>query len=492
MRGPLLIPLIVACALFMENLDSTIIATALPAIASDIGASPIHLKLGVTSYLLSLAVFTPASGWIADKYGARLVFRLAIALFTVGSVCCGLSTSLATLVAARVLQGMGGAMMVPVGRLIVLRSVSRAEMVSALAWLTIPGTIGPMLGPPVGGFITTFFQWRYIFWINVPIGALGILLATLYVPDVRAEISRRFDPAGFLLTGIGLATLVTGATSLGLGVVPLWAGLLLAAGGVGCFWLYARHARRVEHPLIDLTLFRLASFRVSMTGGSLFRVGMGASPFLLPLLFQYGFGLTPFHSGLLTFVSAVGAMAMKFVAKPLLRRFGFRNTLMASAVLAGALVGVPALFTGSTPEAVILAVLFVSGFVRSLEFTSVGALAYAEVEPARISAATSIASVAQPVAQSVGVSIGAMALEASLAARGGSVLQTGDFAPAFLVVGAVGAMTALWFRALPSDAGAELSGHGGITAELPQPGGTPTAGQAAAALKLREREPDLA
>ena len=467
MRAPLLIPLIVACALFMENLDATIIATALPAIAQDIGANPIHLKLGVTSYLLSLAVFTPASGWIADTFGARLVFRLAIGLFTLGSICCGLAGSLETLVAARVLQGMGGAMMVPVGRLIVLRSVSRAEMVNALAWLTIPGTIGPMLGPPVGGFITTFFDWRYIFWINVPIGALGILLATLYVPDVREEGSRPFDPAGFLLSGVGLATFVTGATSLGLGVVPLWAGLLLTALGAACFVLYARHARRAAHPLIDLTLFRLTTFRISMTGGSLFRVGMGASPFLLPLLFQYGFGLTPFHSGLLTFVSAVGAMLMKFVATPVLKRFGFRSSMMVNALLTAALVAVPALFTGATPEAVILAVLLTSGFMRSLQFTSIGALAYAEVEPQRISAATSIASVAQPVAQSVGVSIGAMALEASLTWRGGTVLQTVDFAPAFLIIGALTALTYLSFRTLPRTAGSELSGHGKAAAPLP-------------------------
>lgn len=477
MRGPLLIPLIIACALFMENLDSTIIATALPAIARDIGADPIHLKLGVTSYLLSLAVFTPASGWIADKFGARLVFRLAIALFTLGSICCGLSNSLATLVAARVLQGLGGAMMVPVGRLIVLRSVSRAEMVSALAWLTIPGTIGPMLGPPVGGFITTFFHWRYIFWINVPIGALGIVLATLFIPDVRAETSHRFDPVGLMLTGIGMATLVTGATSLGLGVMPLWVGSLLALSGASCLALYVRHARRVEHPLVDLTLFRLTSFRISMTGGSLFRIGMGASPFLLPLLFQYGFGLTPFHSGLLTFVSALGAMAMKFAAKPLLRRFGFRTTLTYTAVLAGGLASMPALFTGATPEVVILALLLAAGFVRSLEFTSVGALGYAEVEPQRISAATSIASVAQPLSQSIGVSIGAMVLEASLTWRGGDVLQTADFWPAFVIVGLISAATSLWFRTLPRDAGAELSGHGG---------------HSAAALTLRERERDLA
>lgn len=474
MKGPLLIPLIVACALFMENLDATIIATALPAIARDFGANPIHLKLGVTSYLLSLAVFTPASGWMADKFGARLVFRMAIGVFTLGSVCCGLSGSLESLVAARVLQGVGGAMMMPVGRLIVLRSVPRSEMVNALSWLVIPALIGPMLGPPVGGFITTYFHWRYIFWINVPIGILGIVLATLFIPDVRAEVSRRFDPLGFVLTGLGLATLVTGATSLGLGVIPLWAGLLLAAVGVVCFALYGRHAKRVAHPLIDLTLFRLQTFRISMTGGGLFRLSIGATPFLLPLLFQFGFGMTPFRSGMLTFVSAAGALVMKFVAQPLLRRVGFRPVLVWNAVLTAVLIALPALFTPQTLPVTILAALFASGFTRSLEFTSINALAYAEVETSRMSAATSIASVVQPVAMSIGVSVAAMALEASVSLRGGSELVAADFPPAFLLIAGLAAVSALWFRSLPRDAGSELSGYR-VAPHAPGTPATPTA-----------------
>jgi EmrB/QacA subfamily drug resistance transporter len=459
MRAPLLIPLIVACALFMENLDQTIIATALPSIARDIGASPIALKLGVTSYLLSQAVFTPASGWMADRFGARLVFRLAIGLFTVSSVFCGLAGSIGAIVVARVFQGFGGAMMVPVGRLLVLRSVSRAEMVSALAWLTIPAVVGPILGPPVGGFITTYFSWRYIFWINVPIGIIGILLATVFVPDIRAEGAMRFDPIGFLLTGLGLATLVTGATSLGLGVIPLWAGLAMVAIGSLCLLLYRSHAARVANPIMDLSLFRLPTFRASMTGGSLFRIGMGASPFLLPLLFQFGFGLNPLHSGLLTFVSAVGAFAMKFAAPRLLRRIGFRRILIGNAVVSALLVMVPAVFTAATPEVIVILVLLVSGFFRSLQFTSVTALAYAEVEPAGMSAATSISSVGQPVATSIGVSIGAMALEASMTLRGGTIPVTADFAPAFVLVGVVAATSFFFFNALPRNAGSELTGH---------------------------------
>ncbi len=468
MRAPVLIPLIVACALFMENLDQTIIATALPAIARDIGVNPIALKLGVTSYLLSQAVFTPASGWMADRFGARLVFRLAIGLFTVASFFCGTASSIGGIVLWRVVQGFGGAMMVPVGRLLVLRSVSRAEMVSALAWLTVPAVIGPILGPPVGGFITTYFHWRYIFWINIPIGIIGIILVTMYVPDVRAEGGAgRFDPIGFVLTGIGLAALVSGSTSLGLGVIPIWGGLLMAAVGAACLLLYVPHARRSTHPIMDLSLFRLPTFRSSMTGGSLFRIGMGASPFLLPLMFQFGFGLSPFHSGMLTLASAVGAMMMKLGTPPLLRIFGFRTILVGNSIVSALLVPIPALYTAATPEVLMVLGLFVGGFFRSLQFTTVGALSYAEVEASGMSAATSIASVAQPVCTSIGVSLGALALEASMNLRGGTVPVAGDFPAAFLLVGFVAVLSFFFFNALPRSAGADFAGHRGARPAAP-------------------------
>ncbi|MGD9740984.1 MAG: MFS transporter, partial [Bauldia sp.] len=274
----ILLPLIVACALFMENLDATVLSTALPTIAAEFGESPIHMKLALTSYLLSLAVFIPASGWLADRFGVRLVFRAALVVFTVSSLLCGLSGSIGELVAARVAQGIGGAMMVPVGRLVILRSVKKSEVVQAFAWLTIPALIGPVVGPPLGGFITTYFDWRWIFWINIPIGILGLILATIFFPDIRDEKPERFDARGFFLVAFGLATFVTGSTSLGLGVIPPWLVATLLAVGAVLLAGYILHALRVPAPILDLRLLKLKTFRASIIGGFLFRMGIGATP----------------------------------------------------------------------------------------------------------------------------------------------------------------------------------------------------------------------
>ncbi len=454
-----LVPLIVACALFMENLDSTVLATALPAIARDIGADPIRLKLALTSYLLSLAVFIPASGWMADRFGARTVFRLAIAVFMLGSILCGLSSTMGEIIAARIVQGMGGAMMVPVGRLVILRTVPKSELVGSLAWLTIPALIGPVVGPPLGGFITTYFHWRWIFWINLPIGVLGLVLATMFIPNVRGEEQTRFDTIGFILSGIGMASFVTGSTAIGLNILPIPIVVLLLLCGATMLTAYFFYARRVPNPILDLSLFRIPTFRISITGGSLFRIGIGAIPFLLPLLFQLGFGMTPFQSGMLTFAASLGAMAMKFAAPPILRTFGFRAVMVANAVLATLFVAAPAFFTPTTPGAVILAVLLTGGFFRSLQFTSVNALGYSDVSQLQMSRATSMTSVAQQVSLSVGVSIAALTLETSLKLRGDHNLIISDFTPAFIVVAAVSALSFFAFVRLKANAGAEVSGH---------------------------------
>jgi len=457
MPDRILVPLIVACALFMENLDATVISTALPAIALDFGASPIHLKFALTSYLLAIAIFIPASGWLADRHGARLVFRLAILTFTVGSILCGLSGSVGEIVFARVVQGVGGAMMVPVGRLVILKSVSKAELVGSLAWLTVPALIGPVLGPPVGGFITTYFAWPWIFWINVPVGLLGLVLATLYIPDVRGERRVRFDLAGFALSSIGLAAFMTGSTALGLSLMPVWLVGLMLATGAALLAAYVAHGRRTDEPIIDLTLVRIPTFRYSLIGSVLFRIGVGATPFLLPLFLQLGFGMTPFQSGMITFAAAVGAIVMKFVAPPVLRRYGFRSVLLANTVAASAFVTLPALFTPATPVALMTGLLLIGGFFRSLQFTSVNALAFADVEPARLSRATTLTSVAQQLSLSIGISIGAVALELASRAVGGLTAEA--FWPAFVVVGAI-SLTALFaFRNLPADAGDEMSGR---------------------------------
>ncbi|MFC5068461.1 MFS transporter [Flaviflagellibacter deserti] len=454
-----LVPLIVACALFMENLDSTVLATALPAIARDIGADPIRLKLALTSYLLSLAVFIPASGWMADRFGARSVFRLAIAVFMLGSIFCGLSSTMGEIIAARIVQGMGGAMMVPVGRLVILRTVPKSELVGSLAWLTIPALIGPVVGPPLGGFITTYFHWRWIFWINLPIGVLGLILATMFIPNVRGEEQTRFDTIGFILSGIGMASFVTGSTAIGLNILPIPLVVLLLLCGATLLTTYVFYARRVPNPILDLSLFRIPTFRISITGGSLFRIGIGAIPFLLPLLFQLGFGMTPFQSGMLTFAASLGAMAMKFAAPPILRTLGFRTVMVTNAIIASLFVAAPIFFTTATPGAIVLAVLLAGGFFRSLQFTSVNALGYSDVSQLQMSRATSMTSVAQQVSLSVGVSIAALTLETSLKLRGDHTLIISDFTPAFIVVAVVSALSVFAFARLKPNAGAEVSGH---------------------------------
>ena len=343
------VTLIVAIALFMENMDSTVIATSLPAIAADLHEDPIALKLALTSYLLSLAVFIPLSGWMADRFGARKVFRAAIVVFTLGSAACGFAQGLPDFVLFRIIQGMGGAMMVPVGRLVLLRTIPKAELISALAWLTIPALLGPVLGPPLGGFITTFISWRWIFWINIPVGLLGVVLATRYIADIREEGLPPLDVKGFLLSGIGLSGLAFGFTTIGQGLLPPAVVLaLLVAGAIGC-WLYVRHARVVQAPLLDLNLLKVDTFFASVVGGFLFRIGVGATPFLLPLFLQLGFGMSPLQSGLLTFASAIGAIAMKTTAAPILRRFGFKRVLVTNAVVSGFFIAAIAMFTLGSP-----------------------------------------------------------------------------------------------------------------------------------------------
>ncbi len=455
----ILVPLIVACALFMENLDATVLSTALPAIATDLHVDPIQLKLALTSYLLTLAVFIPASGWFADRFGARLIFRLAITIFAIGSACCAFANSIGFLVTARALQGVGGAMMVPVGRLVILRTVPRTEIVGALAWLTIPALIGPVIGPPVGGFITTFFTWRWIFWINLPIAALGLLLATLFIPDVFGEEVTPFDFPGFLFSGLGLSALVSASAALDANVVsPLWVVTLFGLGLVSVA-LYVWHARSSPAPILDLELLRYATFRAGAVGGSLFRIGVGAVPLLLPLLLQLGFGFSPLRSGLLTFVAALGAIGMKIAAGRVLRQWGFRRVLIFNSIVSALFIAVPAAFTPDMSIAMMLAVLFVGGFFRSLEFTCINAISYAEIEQPKMSAATSLQSVLQQFSLSMGVTVGASVLQLALAFRGSSTLTAADFRPAFLVIGAISLLATISFARLPEYAGEELAGR---------------------------------
>ena len=460
MRGPrYLVPMIVACALFMENMDATVIATALPTIANAFGESPLRLNLAITAYLLSLGIFIPLSGWLADRLGARTVFSSAIVVFTLGSIACAAVHSLPELVGARILQGMGGAMMVPVGRLVVLRTIPKAELVSAMAYLTVPALIGPVIGPPLGGFIVTYTSWRWIFAINIPIGILGLALSLRFIPNVREPREEPLDLLGFAIVSVGLAATMFGFENIGRGVIPGVAVAALVALGLVLLALYARRARSVAAPILDLSLLRVRTFGASVVGGFVFRMGIGALPFLTPLMLQLGFGLTPFASGMITFSGAAGAMLMKLTAAPILRIFGFRRVLIANTVLCSGFMASYGLFGPTTPHLVILATLLVGGFFRSLQFTSLNTLAYADVAEPAMSHATTLSSVAQQLSLTFGVGLGALLLHATLLSRGGTTLGAADFAYTYFAIAAISLTSLFFFTPLPRDAGSEMSGR---------------------------------
>jgi EmrB/QacA subfamily drug resistance transporter len=399
-------------------------------------------------------VFIPASGWTADRFGARTVFRAAIAIFVIGSIGCALANSLTGFVIARIVQGMGGAMMTPVGRLVLVRSIDKRKLVDAMAWVTMPALVGPIIGPPVGGFITTYASWHWIFLINVPIGLIGIVLATRYIEDVRVEGLERFDLVGVVLAGAGVAGLAFGLSVAGLGLVPPVLVASFVAVGAIFMTAYVFHARQTAAPVLDFSLARIPTFRANVIGGSLFRLGIGALSFLLPLMLQLGFDYTPLQSGLVTFTAAVGAFAMKGFAAMIIRRFGFRNILIVNGLLASAF----------TPFFVMIVVLLIGGFFRSLQFTATNTIAYADIEARRMSRATSLVSVAQQLSIAAGVAIGALCVELALQVKGGQVITAEDFRPAFLVIGTIAASSAILFWTLPADAGAALANREPIAA----------------------------
>ena len=450
--------MIVASAFFMQNLDSTVIATALPTMARAFGADPVHMNVALTSYLLSLAVFIPASGWVADRYGGRNVFRLAIAVFTLGSILCGRADSLPFLVFARIIQGAGGAMMIPVGRLVLMRTAAKSEVVAAMAWLTTPALIGPILGPPLGGLIVTYLSWRWIFDINIPIGILGIVLASIFIEDVREPQTSRFDILGLVLSAIALACLMFGFETIGRGVVDIWLSLVAFALGLTSGLLYWLHARGHPAPLIDFGLLRFTSFSVSVYAGSLFRIGVGALPFLLPMMLQIAFGNTAVQSGLITFASAAGAFLMKPVAQRVLRRFGFRDTLVWNASFAAVMLGLCATFSPGWPAIAMYVVLLVGGFFRSLQFTAYNALAYAELQRSQMSAATSFYSAVQQLSLTIGITIGAASLQLAMWMSNHSEPGATDFRLAFVVIAAIALLAAPMSLLMPRAVGEEMSG----------------------------------
>lgn len=404
--------LLVAGAFFMEFLDGTVIATALPDMAKDFGVAAVDLNIGISAYLITLAVLIPASGWIADRFGARRVFTLALAIFTLASVFCGLSTSVDTFVAMRILQGMGGALMVPVGRLAVLRTTPKHQLIKAIATLTWPALVAPIIGPPLGGFITSYASWHWIFFINVPLGlaAMALSLSLRIIPDIREEERRPFDLPGFLATSVAMVSLVSAMEILGDNRPEGWQTLALLGLGIGCMLFSLRHFRRAAWPMVRLDALRVPTFRVTMYGGSLFRASISAVPFLLPLLFQVGFGMDPFHSGLLVLAVFVGNFTIKPATTPLIRWLGFRRLLLINGALNVLSLLACAFLTPQTPVWLILLILFLGGVFRSIQFTGISTLAFADVPSPQMSYANTLFSTASQLAVGLGITLGAIGI----------------------------------------------------------------------------------
>lgn len=452
-----ILPFIVGCALLMQMLDSTVVTTALPAMARDLGSDPISMNITITSYLIAVAMFVPVSGWAADRYGARKVFIAAIALFTLSSLTCALSSSLTQLVISRVVQGLGGAMMVPVGRIILLRTIPKHNLLKAMAFLSMPALIGPMAGPPLGGLLVTYASWQWIFLINIPIGILGIWLIMRYVQALPTDTeSPRLDVVGFLLSAVCMAALVSGFESLGHGGPQAWVSVALIATGLITGYLYVLHSRRHPNPILDLTLLRTPTFRAAVLAGNLCRFAVGATPYLLALLLQIGFGMSALSAGLITFVGAVGSLLMKMAAPRILNRWGYRYVLTVNAVLTGLSLAACASFTPETPSVLMLGILLIGGFFRSLQFTAVNTLAYADISHAGMSRASSFAAMAQQLGVSLGVGVAAESLSLSMAWRGSDNLIAADVMVGFIVIGTLCAIASLAFWKLAPQAGESL------------------------------------
>jgi EmrB/QacA subfamily drug resistance transporter len=402
--------LLVAGAFFMEFLDGTVIATALPDMAKSFGVQAVDLNIGISAYLITLAVLIPASGWIADRFGARKVFAVALAIFTLASVFCGLSTTVDQFVAMRVLQGMGGALMVPVGRLAVLRTTPKHQLITAIATLTWPALVAPIIGPPLGGFITSYADWRWIFFINVPLGIVAIILALRIIPDLHDDERRPFDTPGFIATTIAMVSLVYAMESMGAqhsqGLLTL---ALLVVGAVTLIYAL-RHFQRTQWPMIRLDAMQVPTFRVTMYGGSLFRASISAVPFLLPLMFQVGFGMDAFHSGLLVLAVFVGNLTIKPATTPLIRRLGFRKLLLVNGALNVLSLLACAFISPQTPVWLIMLILYLGGVFRSIQFTAVSTLAFADVPSAQMSYANTLFSTATQLAVGLGITLGAIGI----------------------------------------------------------------------------------
>ncbi|WP_210184536.1 MULTISPECIES: DHA2 family efflux MFS transporter permease subunit [Rhizobium] len=442
----LLIALLVAGAFFMENLDGTVIATALPQMAVSFGARPVDLNIGMSAYLLTLGVFIPISGWISDRFGARLVFTTAVVIFTLASVLCGFANGVGSFVAMRILQGIGGAMMVPVGRLVVLNNTPKDKLISAIATITWPALVAPILGPPLGGFITDHASWRWIFFLNLPLGILAFIFALMLIPETKSAARPPFDWIGFVVSGIGLAGLMYGLELIGR-PDPVWleAWTYVIVGFV-LLAIAVFHFLRTEHPLIDLSGLKLPTFAITISGGSLFRTAIGAVPFLLPLMFQVGFGLSAFHAGMLTLAVFAGNLAMKPATTPILRRFGFKPVLIVNGLLNAVFIAACALFSPDTPLWFIVPVLFIGGMCRSMHFTALNTIAFADIPPGQMTGANTLFSTVFQLTMGMGIAVGAIGIRIGQAISvplGVDGVVAIEFRLAFVLLGIIALLTVL-------------------------------------------------
>ncbi len=453
------ISLIIACAIFMEQLDATVLATALPTMARDFHVGAPAMSIAMTSYLLALAILIPVSGKAADRLGATRVFAASIGVFLLGSVACSLAPNLPAMVAARLLQGAGGAMMAPIGRLILLSAVPRKHLVSAMSWSLVPAFLGPLAGPPLGGLIVTYLSWRWIFYINLPIGLLGVWLVRRFIPPIAPHGGRSpLDLGGFALCGAGLGGLLFGLEMIGQSADLAMATTLLVAGLAGCLG-YLWHARHRANPLLDLGLMHIDSFRLSVIGGSLMRITQGAQPFLLPLMFQIGFGFSALRSGQLVLATALGALLTRSFTPRLLQLVGFRNGMLYNGVLSSLGYAVCALFRPDWPFALMFGLLMGCGAFMSFQFAAYNTVAYEGVPRERLGAANALYTTLQQLMLSFGVCAGALLLRLAMGMRGHAHPQAADFSFAFVAVTLVSLSSTIWHLRFAHDAGHELSGH---------------------------------
>ncbi len=455
------VSLIVAISFFMQGLDTTAVNTAIPTMAKSFGTDVVHLSAGVTSYLIALAIFIPVSGWIADRFGTRRVFCTSIILFILASALCGFSQNLTQFVTFRVFQGMAGAMMTPVGRLAVLKTTPKEKLVTAMAYITWPALVAPILGPLVGGYLTTYWHWHWIFFLNVPISIICVLLAWYHIPEEKDEdhIKRRFDFIGFVLSGLALAGFMYGVELFSRTEVPYYVPIIVILISVGLLFFNIRYSRHISNPLIDYSVIRIPTYKVTIFTGSVSRMVIGVAPYLVPLMFQEGFGLSPFQSGTLFLATMAGNLVMKPATIWIMRHYNFKTVLISNGFLVAIFTFFTALLLSTTPVILIVAVMFLSGMFRSMQFSAITTLAFADIPQPRMTTANTLYSTVQQMSTGMGIAMGAVFLRFSNMINGSTEHYTvADFKLAFIFVAILGTISLYGYTKLTPDAGDVVRG----------------------------------